>query len=302
MPHKVFICHSSKDKLVADAACAALEAHRIPCWIAPRDIAPGVEWGGAIVDAINDCKVVLLIFSQHANDSPDVRREINLSISEQKDLVPFRIQNVVPTGAIKYAVSNRHWLDAVDPPMEHRLLELSDKIARILNLPAEAEPLWTPNTSGSEALPDHQPPVAVPFWKTRKAIVAGAFVVLAGLAASRLSSKPSPPAPSLYDQAKAAKVQGNSANALLLFIKACDTGAVQACVDLGTMYRTGAGVTVSTDMAGKLYQQACTAGNQDGCNQLHALQNAMNALNGTGDNSPSDKAKREREAKEALEK
>jgi WD40 repeat protein len=150
MPHKVFICHSSKDKLVADAACAALEAHRIPCWIAPRDIAPGVEWGGAIVDAITDCQIVLLIFSQHANDSPDVRREINLSISEQKDLVPFRIQNVAPTGSIKYAVSNRHWLDAVDPPMEHRLGELSEKIARILNLPPGADPLWTSNPRETE--------------------------------------------------------------------------------------------------------------------------------------------------------
>jgi TPR repeat protein len=144
MAHKVFICHSSKDKAVADAACAALESHRIPCWIAPRDISPSAEWGAAIVDAITECQIVLLIFSAHANASPDVRREINLSISEQKDLLPFRIENVNPTGAIKYAVSNRHWLDAVDPPLERRLLELRDKVARLLNMPSESGPLWQP--------------------------------------------------------------------------------------------------------------------------------------------------------------
>ena len=144
MPHQVFICHSTKDKLVADASCAALEAGRISCWIAPRDINPGVEWGEAIVNAILECEVVLLIFSNNANNSPDVRREINLAIGEQKVLVPFRIEDVMPTGSIKYAVSNRHWLDAIDPPMEGRLVELREKIALLINRPPDVEELWKP--------------------------------------------------------------------------------------------------------------------------------------------------------------
>jgi hypothetical protein len=45
MTHDVFISYSSLDKAVADAACAALEAYGIRCWIAPRDIVPGKEWG-----------------------------------------------------------------------------------------------------------------------------------------------------------------------------------------------------------------------------------------------------------------
>ena len=48
----VFLSYSSKDKPVADAACHALESAGIRCWIAPRDIVPGAEWGASIVKAI----------------------------------------------------------------------------------------------------------------------------------------------------------------------------------------------------------------------------------------------------------
>ncbi len=37
MAHEVFISHSSKDKLTADALCHALEQNGVSCWIAPRD-------------------------------------------------------------------------------------------------------------------------------------------------------------------------------------------------------------------------------------------------------------------------
>jgi hypothetical protein len=54
MAHDVFISHSSKDKLAADAACAVLEGEGIRCWIAPRDITPGAEWSASIIDAIGE--------------------------------------------------------------------------------------------------------------------------------------------------------------------------------------------------------------------------------------------------------
>src|SRR5688572_7918813 len=67
--YDVFISYSSKDKQVADAACAALEARRTRCWIAPRDILPGAEWGSAIVDAIGQSRVMVLVYSANANRS-----------------------------------------------------------------------------------------------------------------------------------------------------------------------------------------------------------------------------------------
>jgi hypothetical protein len=157
MAHKVFISYSSKDKPVADAACAALESQRIPCWIAPRDILAGDEYGDAIIDAISTCQIVVVIFSLHANDSPQVRREVERAVAKGKIIVPYRIEDVLPTHAMEFALSNTHWLDALTPPLEHRLTELCETVARIIQRHAVVEPLW----QQGEPSPAKEPVAAV---------------------------------------------------------------------------------------------------------------------------------------------
>ncbi|MBV9273036.1 MAG: hypothetical protein JO333_04020 [Verrucomicrobia bacterium] len=44
----VLISYAFADKLAADAACAAPEAAGIRCWIAPRNVSPGVDNAEAI--------------------------------------------------------------------------------------------------------------------------------------------------------------------------------------------------------------------------------------------------------------
>ena len=80
MAHDVFISYSHIDKSVADAACATLEDAGIRCWIAPRDIWPGAEFGEAIIEAIDHCPVMVLIFSSNANESRQVRREVERAV------------------------------------------------------------------------------------------------------------------------------------------------------------------------------------------------------------------------------
>ncbi|MEX1244998.1 MAG: toll/interleukin-1 receptor domain-containing protein [Thermoanaerobaculia bacterium] len=68
-PHDLFLSSSSKDERVADAVYAGLEARGIRCWMAPHKIRPGTDWGAAIIEAIETSKVMVLIFSAHANAS-----------------------------------------------------------------------------------------------------------------------------------------------------------------------------------------------------------------------------------------
>ncbi len=56
MAHDVFISYSAKDKTTADAVCAMLESEGIRCWIAPRDVVPGMEWGECIIEAIEQTR------------------------------------------------------------------------------------------------------------------------------------------------------------------------------------------------------------------------------------------------------
>ena len=97
MNFDVFVSYSSKDKATADAACAALENAGSRCWIAPRDVLPGSDWGSSIVEAINHCRAMVLIFSSSANESAQIRNEVVQAVNRGVPVVPMRIENVEPT-------------------------------------------------------------------------------------------------------------------------------------------------------------------------------------------------------------
>ena len=119
--HDVFLSYSTKDKTWADSACAVLEQHRIRCWIAPRDMTPGDEWGAGIIKGLNASRIMVLIFSDHANASKQVRKEVERAISKELTVLAFRIQDVEPRDAMEFNLSNIHWLDAFTPPVEAQL-------------------------------------------------------------------------------------------------------------------------------------------------------------------------------------
>jgi formylglycine-generating enzyme required for sulfatase activity len=142
MAHDVFISHSSKDKPAADAVCAVLEAQGIRCWVAPRDIIPGRDWGESIVDAIKGARVMVLIFSANANNSPQIKREVERAANKGIPIIPLRIEDVVPTASLEYFLSTPHWLDAFTPPLESHLQHLAQVVRQIVGVaPAETSPI-----------------------------------------------------------------------------------------------------------------------------------------------------------------
>jgi TIR domain len=156
MAHDIFISHSSKDKSVADAVCATFEAHGMRCWVAPRDVPPGAAWGGAIVDAIQNSRVMVLIFSDNANTSEQIAREVERAADYGVTIVPIRVEDVAPARTLQYFLSNIHWLDALSPPLERRLQEIAAKIKSMLEQESmvdatlSARPILTANGSQSK--------------------------------------------------------------------------------------------------------------------------------------------------------
>ncbi len=154
MAHDVFISHSAKDKATADAVCAMLETEGIRCWIAPRDVLPSMEWGEAIIDAIEQCRIMVLVFTANANDSPQIRREIERAVNRGVAILPLRVEDVLPGKALEYFIGNVHWLDALTPPFEAHLKSLAGTIKIVLARgvpgasPLAPQPL-KPDSSGS---------------------------------------------------------------------------------------------------------------------------------------------------------
>lgn len=129
--HEVFICYSSKDKVVADATCHSLEQQGIKCWIAPRDVTTG-SYASSIVEAIETSKLVVLIFTNSANFSNHVKRELELAVSNGITIQPIRTEAVEPISELKYYLSSMHWLDALTPPLEDHLSKLAKLVSQLL--------------------------------------------------------------------------------------------------------------------------------------------------------------------------
>ncbi len=132
MTHDVFISHSTMDKTAADAVCTALESQGLRCWIAPRDISAGKDWGAAIIQAIKDARMVVLIFSANADNSHPVKSEIERAYNKQIPIIPFRIEDAPPSGSLEFFLSSRQWLNAFPPPLDGHLQHLGQVVRQIM--------------------------------------------------------------------------------------------------------------------------------------------------------------------------
>jgi hypothetical protein len=137
MAHDVFISHSEKNRNIATAICSALETMKIRCWMAPRDIRPGEKFGGAIVNAIHDSKIMIVVFSADSNMSEHVVREVERAVHSKLIIIPFKIEDIKPTPEMEYFLATSHWLDAVSKPMEDNIKTLAEAVREILNIAVE---------------------------------------------------------------------------------------------------------------------------------------------------------------------
>ena len=135
--HDVFISYSQPDREAADLVCASLERAGVNCWIAPRDVPRGKNYDEEIVQAISDCRVLVLIFSRHSNQSRHVASEIHLALERQRIVLPLRLENQPMAAALEYQLGRVQWEDAFPPPVEQHIDRL---IARIRGEPASIRP------------------------------------------------------------------------------------------------------------------------------------------------------------------
>jgi N-acetylneuraminic acid mutarotase len=108
---QVFVSHATEDLDTAQRVCKVLEADGISCWLATRDVEAGTDYAAAILDAIKNSRLVLLIFSGHANTSPYVLREIERAIAYERLVLSVRIDEAVPNPSMEYYLNLWQWLD-----------------------------------------------------------------------------------------------------------------------------------------------------------------------------------------------
>ena len=110
--HQVFISYATANRTEALKACEAIELRGTKCWISTRDVPPGANYQEAIVQAIRDAKAMVLVFSEAANNSDEIKKELSLASRYRVPIIALRIENVEPSDAFAYELSTRQWIDA----------------------------------------------------------------------------------------------------------------------------------------------------------------------------------------------
>jgi hypothetical protein len=150
----IFICFSSKDEAVARDVVEHLEGKGLTCWISVRDVPPGQNYQETIVEAVESAKGLVFLFSENSAQSGEIKKELSLAGHVNIPVFPLRLTPITPTGALRYELATRQWIDLFGNPSQ-ALNKLADTIKRALSPPApgDAKPPSAPADSAPAPAP-----------------------------------------------------------------------------------------------------------------------------------------------------
>ncbi|HEY8434134.1 MAG TPA: TIR domain-containing protein [Sphingomicrobium sp.] len=110
----VFVSYATADRKEALAVCKAIERRGLKCWISTRDVEPGENYQESIVRALRGSRAMVLVFSDAANNSNEIKKELSLASRYHVPVMALRIEDVEPSDAFAYELSTRQWIDAFE--------------------------------------------------------------------------------------------------------------------------------------------------------------------------------------------
>lgn len=137
---RIFISYASAQQKVAEKLCTFFEASGKKCWIAPRDIPAGSNYGEEIIKGIEGSNALVLVFDAAANESQHVLREVERAVNRKLPIVVYRLDDTVPSKAMEYFLLSIQWLDA-DGVSERSLGALEGALERQVGEEASEQPL-----------------------------------------------------------------------------------------------------------------------------------------------------------------
>jgi hypothetical protein len=134
----VFICFSSKDAAIARDVVEFLEAEGLKCWISLRDVPPGQNYQETIVAALEAAQGIVFLFSEDSSRSEETKKELSIGASVNVPVFPLRLAPIVPSGALRYELATRQWVDLF-PDRRAALAKLANTIKTVVSAPAVAQ-------------------------------------------------------------------------------------------------------------------------------------------------------------------
>ena len=127
----IFISYSSNDEQIANEMCAFFEKEKLSCWIAPRNIEVGKEYGGEIIKGIEGSKVFFLCLTKSSNESQHVLREVERAVNLKMPVVVYQHEETKLSKSLEYFLASTQWfIPGKDNDMEKLLWTVESMIER----------------------------------------------------------------------------------------------------------------------------------------------------------------------------
>jgi TolB-like protein/Flp pilus assembly protein TadD len=101
----VFVSYSREDKDKVLAVIGELKHAGVSVWIDQGGIDAATNWGEEIVNAIENCKVLLLMISEVSVTSQNVMREVMLVSEKKKHILPVHLTPTTIPATLKYPLA-----------------------------------------------------------------------------------------------------------------------------------------------------------------------------------------------------
>ncbi|MDC0065240.1 TIR domain-containing protein [Verrucomicrobia bacterium] len=105
MSAEVFISYAAKDRERVLGLVKRLRDTGVTVWIDQAGIDVSTMWSQEIVNAIRDCKVMLLSISPHSTESENVVKELALASERKKPIIPVHLEPADIPGTMEYQLA-----------------------------------------------------------------------------------------------------------------------------------------------------------------------------------------------------
>ena len=110
----IFICYSRKDTAAVTQWVKRLEQEGFSVWVDLTSVDGATLWTKEIVEAIDQCRVVILMLSRSSVNSHHVVKEVSLASDKQKRILPLKLEAVDVPPSMQYQLANIHFLEVYD--------------------------------------------------------------------------------------------------------------------------------------------------------------------------------------------
>lgn len=128
----LFVSYSRKDKRKVMKIVSLLQSQGYSIWIDESGIETGEQFKRVIVNAIEECKVVLFFSSEHSNKSPWTAKEIGVAYQKNKPILPIKLDETDYNEDLLFDLVNLDYCDLTHST--HRKEQIEGLLKSLKNL------------------------------------------------------------------------------------------------------------------------------------------------------------------------